>query len=43
MSLELDAGVDHGDGLLDGGDQEVPVQLMAEVAGVDQGRVPGKF
>ena len=43
VSLELDAGVDHGDSLLDGGDQEVSVRLVAEVAGVDQGGVPGKI
>ena len=43
MPLELNAGVDHVDSLLDGGDQEVSVRLVAEVAGVDQGGVPGKI
>ena len=43
MPLELNAGVDHADSLLDGGDQEVSVRLVAEVAGVDQGGVPGKI
>ena len=43
MPLELNAGVDHVNSLLDGGDQEVSVRLVAEVAGVDQGGVPGKI
>ena len=43
MSFELNAGVDQDDGLLDGGNQEVPIRLVAQVAWVNQGRVPGKF
>ena len=43
MPFELHAGVDHVDGLLDGSDQQVLVRLVAEVAGVDQGGVPGMF
>ena len=43
MPFELQAGVDHVDGLLDGSDQQVLVRLVAQVAGVDQGGVPGMF
>ena len=43
MPFELHAGVDHVDGLLDGSDQQVLVRLVAQVAGVDQGGVPGMF